>query len=105
DSIPTNLISQPERAMQRMKRRGPALVAATAGVLLSASAAHATKTWTGDTSATNLWTDATNWAGGAAPVSGVDDLVFAGTNNVSTSNTFGSSSVFKGVTFDRTATS
>jgi autotransporter-associated beta strand protein len=90
--------------MRNAKRRMIVLATATTGVVLSARNALATKTWTGGTSATNTWTDATNW-GGVAPVPGSDDLIFAGTNNTSTSNNFDPSSIFKGITFDPTANS
>jgi autotransporter-associated beta strand protein len=86
-----------------MKRRMVILAAATAGVMLGTRSAHATKTWTGDTSATNLWADGSNWLGGVAPVSGVDDLIFSTNNNTITSNNFPTTSVFKSITFDNTA--
>ena len=49
--------------MGKSKRGKLALMAAVTavGFGMAARTAHATKTWTGDTSATNLWLDGTNW--------------------------------------------
>ena len=62
----------------------------------------ATRTWDGGVADDSNWTNAGNWDG-LAPVPGADDLVFAGTNDLSPNNDFTVDSVFNGITFSPTA--
>ncbi len=59
--------------------------------------------WIGFDVDDNLWSSADNWTGQKVPVPGVDELVFAGTRRVSTSNDLPAGSIFKGVRFLNTA--
>jgi len=68
----------------------------SAALACSIPAAHAA-TWDGG-GADNLWTNPLNW-GGTAPVA-LDPLVFAGTTQLTSNNTFTANTQFNGITFN-----
>jgi len=55
--------------------------------------------WIGFDVDDNLWSSPDNWTGQAVPVPGTDELVFAGTRRLSTTNDLPVASLFKGVRF------
>src|SRR5207249_7279889 len=74
-----------------------ATLAASVGLVPTAARA-AGVTWTG-AGGSNNWTDAGNWAGGVAPVSPVDSLLFDGVTQTSNNNNY-VNATFTGITFN-----
>ncbi len=70
--------------------------------LVTSTSQAATRTWDGGVADDSNWTNVGNWDG-VVPVPGADDLVFAGTNDLSPNNDFPVDSVFNGISFSPAA--
>ena len=89
-----------------IRRRQPLRIFISALAILSLVGVSplqaATRTWDGGVADDANWTTSTNWSTDVAPVAG-DDLIFTGTNDLSTNNDFAADSIFNSITFDASA--